>query len=67
MKFQAESRKVEEMRKAMFSCQKINFTENRAVLHIALRNINNKPLILDGQNVIFFLDFIPLYYFFLED
>ncbi|VDN58278.1 unnamed protein product [Dracunculus medinensis] len=47
----AESRKVEEMRKAMFSCQKINFTENRAVLHIALRNINNKPLILDGQNV----------------
>lgn len=35
----------------MFSGEKINFTEGRAVLHIALRNINNKPLTVDGQNV----------------
>ncbi|MCP9260338.1 Glucose-6-phosphate isomerase [Dirofilaria immitis] len=31
--------------------EKINFTEGRAVLHTALRNVNNKPLMLDGQNV----------------
>ncbi len=35
----------------MFSGKKINFTEGRAVLHTALRNVNNKPLTLDGQNV----------------
>lgn len=39
------------MRQDMFSGKKINFTEGRAVLHTALRNINNKPLTIDGQNV----------------
>jgi glucose-6-phosphate isomerase len=34
---QAKSRNVPEGRDAMFSGQKINFTEDRAVLHIALR------------------------------
>ena len=35
--FQAKSRNVPEGRDAMFGGEKINFTENRAVLHIALR------------------------------
>lgn len=36
---------------AMFSGQKINTTENRAVLHVALRNRSNAPIIVDGQDV----------------
>ena len=36
---------------AMFSGQKINTTENRAVLHIALRNRSNRPILVDGQDV----------------
>lgn len=35
----------------MFSGKKINFTENRAVLHIALRNRSNKPIEVDGSDV----------------
>jgi glucose-6-phosphate isomerase len=37
--------------KKMFSADKINETENRAVLHIALRNRSNKPIYLDGKDV----------------
>jgi len=47
----ARSRKVEEMRDAMFRGDKINFTENRAVLHVALRNRSNTPINLEGKNV----------------
>ncbi len=36
---------------AMFSGEKINKTENRAVLHTALRNFSNQPVMLDGQDV----------------
>ena len=36
---------------AMFTGQKINVTEDRAVLHIALRNRSNRPIIVDGQDV----------------
>lgn len=36
---------------AMFSGEKINETENRAVLHTALRNRSDRPVILDGQDV----------------
>ena len=36
---------------AMFSGQKINVTENRAVLHVALRNRSNRPIIVDGVDV----------------
>ncbi|PPI88578.1 glucose-6-phosphate isomerase [Candidatus Pantoea edessiphila] len=36
---------------SMFSGEKINFTENRAVLHIALRNRSNTPIILNGKNI----------------
>ncbi|KAB2313897.1 glucose-6-phosphate isomerase [Betaproteobacteria bacterium SCN2] len=36
---------------AMFSGEKINFTENRAVLHVALRNDPLKPILADGHDV----------------
>ncbi|MCP3921801.1 MAG: glucose-6-phosphate isomerase [Desulfobacterales bacterium] len=35
----------------MFSGQKINETEGRAVLHTALRNISNEPVYSDGCNI----------------
>jgi len=35
----------------MFSGQKINTTENRAVLHVALRNCSNQPIFVDGEDV----------------
>lgn len=47
----ARERKVEKARDAMFSGQKINFTEDRAVLHIALRNRSNAPILVDGKDV----------------
>ncbi|WP_291910372.1 glucose-6-phosphate isomerase [Chitinophaga sp. CB10] len=37
--------------KAMFQAEKINVTENRAVLHTALRNFSGKPVLLDGRDV----------------
>jgi glucose-6-phosphate isomerase len=42
---------VEGWREKMFSGQKINFTEDRAVLHIALRNRSNSPIFVDGDDV----------------
>jgi glucose-6-phosphate isomerase len=36
---------------AMFSGERINVTENRAVLHIALRNRENTPILVDGEDV----------------
>lgn len=36
---------------SMFSGEKINGTEDRAVLHIALRNRANTPIYVDGQDV----------------
>ncbi|MEM7105767.1 MAG: glucose-6-phosphate isomerase [Bacteroidota bacterium] len=36
----------------MFSGAKINETENRAVLHTALRSFSEKPVLVDGENVI---------------
>lgn len=35
----------------MFEGKKINFTENRAVLHTALRNRTSNPVVLDGKDV----------------
>lgn len=35
----------------MFGGEKINFTENRAVLHVALRNRSNDPITVDGKDV----------------
>ena len=42
---------VESRRKAMFSGKHINVTEDRAVLHTALRNLDGKGLTVDGQDV----------------
>ncbi|MBR8842817.1 MULTISPECIES: glucose-6-phosphate isomerase [Pseudoalteromonas] len=39
-------------REKMFSGEKINITEDRAVLHTALRNRANTPIYVDGVNVI---------------
>lgn len=38
-------------RDAMFSGEKINETEGRAVLHTALRNLDGGPVLVDGQDV----------------
>ena len=38
-------------KKAMFDGEKINRTENRAVLHTALRNRANTPVLVDGKDV----------------
>jgi glucose-6-phosphate isomerase len=43
--------KVDEAVKAMFGAEKINATEGRAVLHTALRNSSNTPVMLDGKDV----------------
>lgn len=37
--------------KSMFSGEKINRAENRAVLHVALRNRSNTPILVDGKDV----------------
>lgn len=37
--------------KRMFAGEKINSTENRAVLHVALRNRTNTPILVDGADV----------------
>lgn len=36
---------------AMFNGEKINRTENRSVLHVALRNRTNTPVLVDGEDV----------------
>ena len=41
----------EKMRAAMFSGARINVTEDRAVLHTALRNVAETPVMLDGKDV----------------
>ena len=38
--------------KAMFSGEKINITENRAVLHVALRAPRDAKIFVDGKNVV---------------
>lgn len=47
----AKSRGVEGARDKMFSGEKINFTEGRAVLHVALRNRSNSPIMVGGSDV----------------
>ena len=42
---------IETWRERMFNGEKINFTEQRAVLHTALRNRSNKPVLVDGKDV----------------
>lgn len=47
----AREAKIENWRDKMFAGEKINITENRAVLHTALRNRANKPVLVDGHDV----------------
>ncbi|BES99885.1 unnamed protein product [Nesidiocoris tenuis] len=47
----ASDRKVKEAAEAMFSGEKINFTEDRAVLHTALRNRSSTPILVNGTNI----------------
>ncbi|MGO4438761.1 glucose-6-phosphate isomerase [Rhizobium sp. RAF56] len=47
----AHARGVESKRDEMFAGKAINFTENRAVLHTALRNRTNTPVLVDGKDV----------------
>ncbi|MGZ8996137.1 MAG: glucose-6-phosphate isomerase [Rhodospirillales bacterium] len=42
---------VEAWRERMFSGEKINNTEGRAVLHVALRNALDRPILVDGRDV----------------
>jgi glucose-6-phosphate isomerase len=43
---------VEQLRDAMFAGERINFTEQRAVYHVALRNVSNAPMQVDGRSVV---------------
>ncbi|KAI9824078.1 MAG: glucose-6-phosphate isomerase [Thelocarpon impressellum] len=43
---------VEKLRDDMFAGEKINFTENRAVYHVALRNTMNHPMQVEGKSVV---------------
>lgn len=47
----AEQQDVLGKAQAMYKGEKINTTEGRAVLHIALRNQDGKPIYVDGQDV----------------
>ena len=47
----AEAADVAGRREAMFTGQKINETEGRAVLHTALRNLDGGPVLVDGVDV----------------
>jgi glucose-6-phosphate isomerase len=51
LKALAQERGVERLRDAMFNGDKINLTENRAVLHTALRAPRDKGIELDGQDI----------------
>ncbi|MBN2713066.1 MAG: glucose-6-phosphate isomerase [Planctomycetes bacterium] len=47
----AEESGVKQAAEAMFTGEKINWTEGRAVLHVALRNRSNTPVMVDGEDV----------------
>ena len=48
----AKEAKLEQLRDDMFAGEKINFTEKRAVYHVALRNVTSDPMKVDGQSVV---------------
>jgi glucose-6-phosphate isomerase len=48
----AEESGVAEHRDAMFRGDKINVTENRAVLHVALRAPKSESIVVDGEDVV---------------
>lgn len=47
----AQECSLDRAKEAMFTGEKINRTENRAVLHTALRNRSNTPVLVDGKDV----------------
>ena len=47
----AEECQLKEAISAMFSGEKINETEGRAVLHTALRDFSDKEILVDGENI----------------
>ena len=47
----AEECQLKEAIDAMFQGVRINQTEDRSVLHVALRNLSNQPMLSDGQDV----------------
>ncbi len=47
----AQAMQVESWINRMFAGDKINLTEQRAVLHVALRNRSNRPILVDGADV----------------
>ena len=47
----AREANIEGWRERMFTGEKINITENRAVLHTALRTRSNTPVMVDGKDV----------------
>ncbi|KAK9471677.1 Phosphoglucose isomerase [Dipodascopsis tothii] len=47
----AKDAKIEDLRTAFFAGEKINFTEQRAVYHMALRNVSGKVMEVDGKDV----------------
>ena len=47
----ADECQLKEAIEAMFKGEKINQTENRAVLHTALRNFSDEPLIHEGSDI----------------
>lgn len=46
-----EDCKVKEAREAMFAGEKINQTEDRAVMHTALRSFSDQPMTIDGEDI----------------
>ena len=48
----ADESGLRERIEAMFTGEKINITENRAVLHVALRAPKGESIVVDGENVV---------------
>ena len=48
----AKEAQLEKLRDDMFAGATINFTEKRAVYHVALRNVANHPMEVDGKSVV---------------
>ncbi|MDG1255358.1 MAG: glucose-6-phosphate isomerase [Glaciecola sp.] len=48
----ADTAGVQDARAAMFAGSRINYTEDRAVLHTALRNFGTTPVLVEGQDVL---------------
>ncbi len=47
----AEESEVDQFKQFMFSGEKINFTEQRAVMHTALRNQTDRPVFVDNEDI----------------